>query len=1085
MTVGDALAHEGTDGYLFPLSFAQARLWILDQIAPGSTAYTMRCAVRLRQEVDPAVLERAFNVLVERHETLRTVFRVQDDEPRQLVRPSMQIRLRCCDLTALPPGRREAAATALAVELAEQPFDLGAGPLLRTMLIRLGANDHILVIAVHHIVADGWSMGVLAGELGVVYEGLLVGRGVGLSALVVQYADFAVWQREWLAGERLAEQVAFWRGALEGCAGLALPLDRPRPLVQAHRGAAVEFGVSGEVLSGLSGVARESQATVFMVVFAGFAVVLGRWCGQDDVVVGAPTAGRTRAELEGLIGFFVNTLVLRVDLSGDPSLGEVVRRVREVALGAYAHADLPFERLVEELAPQRDLSRNPVFQVTFQLFESPTAPDAVSLQGGLEVPVTSSLFDLRFDLWPAASGLAGRVEFDTDLFDRQSIEWLVERFGGVLEQLAAEPARRLSELWLLPAGQRQLLERVNETAAPIPAGLVHDAVAARTAQAPDARAVADADGAFSYAELDAHANGLAWRLDELGVERGALVALCLERGRHFTAAALGTLRAGGAYLPLDPAYPPARLDHVLADAEPAVLVTSAALAERLHAAETTRTLLIDPWPATAEAPPARELDPTDAAYVIYTSGSTGTPKGVVVEHRSLMNLIAWHRHAYAITPTDHCSQIASVGFDAACWELWPSLTAGAQLEICDDATRADADALLRWLDTYQITVAFIPTPLAELLLTRRWPATSPLRYLLTGGDTLRRYANPDHPYTLVNHYGPTESTVVTTATEITASETPGRLPAIGRPIANTTIYIVDHHQTPAPPGTPGELWIGGESLARGYHHDPDLTRDRFIDNPFHPHPPRLYRTGDLVRLNPHGTLDFLGRTDTQIKIRGYRIEPREIETLLHHHPQITHAIVTTHTDPTTHTPHLTAHITTDSPALTGSGVRSWLKTRLPEPMVPGAIAVLDRFPLTAHGKIDYDALPEPEPVAAHEHEGDEPADALEDALCRIWADALRRDRIGVHDDFFEHGGHSLLAMQVVSRVRDAFHYELPLRTLFERPTTADVAALLRREAGPAERLERSAQVLIRVLSLSDADVETLLREPLDAEAGTP
>ena len=600
---------------------------------------------------------------------------------------------------------------------------------------------------------------------------------------------------------------------------------------------------------------------------------------------------------------------------------------------------------------------------------------------------------------------------------------------------------------------------------------------------PDAVAVTDRDGSFSYGQLEGHAEGLARRLGELGLERGALVAICLERGRLFTAAALAALKAGCAYLPLDPAYPPARLERILNDAAAPLLLTSPQLAARLTPPPATATLLLDPWPhSAAAAGRGRAAGPDEAAYVIYTSGSTGTPKGVVCEHRSLMNLVAWHQHAYTISPQDRGAQIASVGFDAAVWEIWPYLTAGASVHVCDDHTRADPDALLRWLDQHQITVAFIPTPLTELLLTRPWPPQSPLRYLLTGGDTLHHWANPDHPYQLVNHYGPTESTVVTTATPIPPTPTPGQLPPIGTPIHNTTCYIVDHHQTPAPPGTPGELWIGGTSLARGYHNDPHLTTSRFIPNPFHPHPPRLYQTGDLVRLNPNHTLTFLGRSDNQIKIRGYRIEPREIETLLHQHPHITHAIITTHPTPT---PHLTAHITTDQTDLSGAAVRAWLKERLPDPMVPSAIAVLDAFPLTTHGKIDYEALPVPQPLTQRDTTAAPPADAVEAALCRIWADTLRAGEIGVNDDFFEHGGNSLLAMQIVSRVRDAFRYELPMRTLFEHPTVAEVAAVLRRDAGPVEVLERAAVVLLRVLSLSDEDVERLLREPQDAEAGTP
>jgi amino acid adenylation domain-containing protein/non-ribosomal peptide synthase protein (TIGR01720 family) len=898
------------EGYLFPLSLAQARLWILDQLAPGSVMYNLRGGVRIRQALDPAAMQRALNAVVERHEALRTVFRVVDGGPAQLVLPAMSVPLQCYDLRRLPRDRRDEAAARLAVELADEPFALSEGPLLRALLIWLGPADYAMVFCFHHIVADGWSMGVLARELGALYEAEAAGREARLAPLPVQYADFAVWQREWLSGERLAQQVAYWREALAGMATLELPLDRPRPAVQAHRGAGFAFAVPAAVVEGLGRVARQAGATLFMTLLAGFGAVLGRWCGQEDVVVGAPIAGRNRAELEGLIGFFVNTLVLRVDLSGEPSFRELVGRVRQVALGAYAHADLPFEKLVEELAPQRDLSRNPLFQVTFQLFDAPTTPEGAGPRGGFELPVTSSLFDLRVDLSPGpAGGLSGRVEFDTDLLDRESVEWLVERFEWFLAQVAADPERAVGAVWLLPPAHRRRLAAWNATAAPAPRGCVHPVVAERAARDPGREAVADAGGAWSYGELEGRANRLAHRLVDLGVAVGDVVAVCLPRGRAFVAAALGVLRAGAAYLPLDPAYPPARLAHVLHDAAPAALIADPDMAGDLPRPDGVPLLGLAAWPAGPEEPPEVAVQGADAAYVIYTSGSTGAPKGVVVEHRSLLNLVAWHQRAYAVGAADRGAQVASVGFDAAVWEIWPYLCAGASVCVCDDDTRAEPERLVRWLADNRISVAFLPTPLAELVIERPWPAQAALRVLLTGGDTLRRWANPAHPYALVNHYGPTESTVVTSAAPVPAQARDGRLPAIGGPIANTVCYVVDRHGTPVGPGCPGELWVGGAGLARGYHRDPALTAERFVANPFEATPARLYRTGDLVRWRTDGTLAFLGRTDSQVKIRGYRVEPLEIETLLARHPAVTQAVVTTRADGAG-APQLTAYVTT-------------------------------------------------------------------------------------------------------------------------------------------------------------------------------
>ena len=694
------------------------------------------------------------------------------------------------------------------------------------------------------------------------------------------------------------------------------------------------------VVERLGGVARESGATLFMVGLAGWAVVLGRWCGQGEVVVGAPIAGRDRAELEGLIGFFVNTLVLRVDVSGDPSFVELVGRVREVALGAYAHSEVPFEKLVEELAPTRDLSRNPLFQVTFQLFDSPSSPDVSVVGGGLEIPVTSSLFDVRVDVWPAGSGpsagWSGRVEFDTDLFERSSIEALIDRFVWLLDRVGREPQRPIGSWSLLPQRHRVLLERWNATGAVVPGGTVVAAFEARVGSHPDLVAVSGPGGGgggvgLTYRELNGWANRLARRLVGAGVERGDLVAVCVPRGCGFVVAALAVMKAGAAYVPLDPVYPPARLAHVIGHARPRVVITTDELAGRVGVA--SPTIIIDGdvgggGDADVVVGDERvgvgvEIDEHDLAYVIYTSGSTGIPKGVEIEHHSLMNLIGWHNTAYSIVPQDRASQIASVGFDAAVWEIWPYLAAGASVHTATDEIRADPDLLIDWLDDQQITIAFIPTPLAETLLDKPWPATSRLHHLLTGGDTLHRQPNPEHPYTLVNHYGPTETTVVATATSPTrsrASRPFGEPPSIGSPIANTTCVIIDTAGRVAGPGQSGELHIGGPGLARGYHDDAELTSRRFIVDPTittitpttasaPAAASRFYATGDLARWNPDGTITFLGRTDNQLKIRGHRIEPAELESIITTHPNITNAIVTTHPHPTTAAPQLAAYIT--------------------------------------------------------------------------------------------------------------------------------------------------------------------------------
>ena len=576
VTAEEAIPRVARDG-TFPLSFAQARLWFLDQLSPGNPFYNVQTSIRHRGVVDHTALQAAVGLLVERHESLRTVFRVVGGEPRQVVLPVVRVPLEAHDLRHLPPSERQGEAVRIALEQLERPYDLTTGPLLRTKLVRLDEREFVLLVGVHHVVADGWSVGVLSRELGEVY-GDLVGGGDGrvLAPLVVQYVDFAVWQRERLAGEWLVGELGWWRGALDGLSGLALPTDRARPAVQGHRGAGFGFVVDRAVVESVGVVARGSSATSFMVALAVWAVVLGRWCGQDEVVVGAPIAGRDRAELEGLIGFFVNTLVLRVDVSGDPTFAELVGRVREVALGAYAHAEVPFEKLVEELAPQRDLSRNPLFQVTFQLFDSPAAEGGIG--DGLEIPVSSSLFDIRVDMWPAAGGWAGRVEFDSDLFERASIEALIDRFVWLLGEAAADPRRRIGSWALLPDEHRRLLQQWNDTAAAVPAITVIDAFAEQVTVNADREAVSDDEGTWTYRQLDDESRIVARRL---GDARGQVIAVCLPRGRRFAAAALGVMRAGAAYLPLDPAYPTARLSYILAHADADAVITTDDLASQL------------------------------------------------------------------------------------------------------------------------------------------------------------------------------------------------------------------------------------------------------------------------------------------------------------------------------------------------------------------------------------------------------------------------------------------------------------------------------------------------------------------------
>jgi amino acid adenylation domain-containing protein len=880
--------------YVFPVSFAQQRLWFLDELSPGNPFYNVTTAVRLRFELSVAALVDALTEIVRRHEVLRSTFAAPDGTPVQLVGPPGPVELPVRDLRGHPAPEEQA--NRLVAEAARRPFDLREGPLLRAELLRLGNTDWVLLLVVHHIVFDGWSGSVLFGELRALYGVFVQGRPSHLPELPLQYGDYAVWQRETLE-DRLAPQLEYWRRDLSGLPTLELPLDRPRPAVQAHTGGSLMFTVPAAVTAALRALAREESATLFMALLAAYAVLLGRYARQEDVVVGSPVAGRDRAELEGLIGLFVNTVVLRCNVSGEPTFRELIGRVRRTCLGAFAHQEVPFERLVEELQPERDLSRNPLFQVTFQLFNAPgrggevTGSDVAATRGAertysggaLEVRSGTSLFDLRLDLTETAEGLQGRIEYADDLFDHGTIKRLAGHYRGLLSALAADADVPVTTIDFRTAAERRALEAINGRDAPLPDDVtIHELVAQQARGRPDAIALEHGDQRLTYAELDSRANRIAHLLGDLAPE--TLVGVCLERSVDLVVALLGVLKAGGAYVPLDPAYPAARLAFMVEDSQCPVVLTHEAVRARLPTTS-ARLVSLDGDEALLYAQrdddPGERATASGLAYVIYTSGSTGRPKGVMIEHRGVLNLCAWHQRAYRVTPADRATQVAGLSFDATVWELWPYLTAGASVVIADEDTRSSPPLLMRWLADRGATLSFVPTPVAELLLVEPLPRNLDLRALLTGGDVLHSGAPPGAPFALVNHYGPTECSVVATAGRVPlASELGGRLPSIGSPIANTRVWVVDAYGRPAPVGVPGELVIGGAGLARGYWRRPELTAERFVTGFVAEVHERVYRTGDLVRWRADGTLEFIGRIDEQVKVRGFRIELGEIESAI-------------------------------------------------------------------------------------------------------------------------------------------------------------------------------------------------------------
>ena len=1038
-----------------PLSFAQQRLWFLDQLEPGSSVYNIPVAFRLTGRLDTGALDQSLNEVIRRHEALRTTFSVVDDQPVQVVAPSLTLKLEIVDIRDVPEGEREVEVERLTGEEAHRSFDLGRGPLFRASLLKLGEAEHVLLLSMHHIVSDGWSMGVLYSELSQLYEAFHEGKTSSLPDLPVQYGDFAIWQRQWLQGGVLDKQLTYWKERLEGAtAVLELPTDRPRPPVQTYRGGRQSFVLPKSVTEGLKVLSRKEGISLFMVLLGAFQVLLYRYTGQEDIVVGSPIANRTREEVEGLIGFFVNTLVLRTDLSGDPSFRAVLKRVREVALGAYDHQDVPFEKLVDELQPERDPSHTPLFQVMFVLQNMPSQPiDLKELTvSPLALNIETVMFDLTLGILEDRGDVTGSLEYNSDLFGAGTVARMVGHYERVLEGIVAELDASISELPLLTEAESyQLVEGWNDTALDYPRErCVHELFEAQVVRRPDAIAVAGNGMQLTYRELNDRANQLAHYLQDERVGSEVFVGVYMERSPEMLVGLLGILKAGGAYVPLDPAHPGARLAFMMKESGMGVLLTQGDLVDTLPA-EGMRVICLDrDWPKIAQGSMGNPISGTamdDLAYLIYTSGSTGQPKGIQVEHGSLLNLVFWHQRAFGVSASDRATQVAGPAFDASVWELWPYLSAGASIHIPDDETRGSAEGLRDWLVAEEISISFLPTPLAEIMLSLEWPSEVALRSLLTGGDKLHQRPGPGLPFELVNNYGPTENTVVTTSGVVAPVDGSQGVPSIGRPIANVQTYVLDRYLKPVPIGVTGELCIGGQGLARGYLNDPDLTKEKFIPNPFSDDPgSRLYKTGDMVRYLPDGDIEFLGRIDHQVKIRGFRIELGEIELVLNEYPEVQESVVLARED-VPGSAYLVAYVIPSEGAVPlVKELRDFLKKKLPEYMVPSAFMMLESFPLTPNGKIDRKALPIPDAPTLHsEVPHVKPRDALELQLTEIWERLLGVEPIGIKDNFFELGGHSLLAAQLFSKMERVVGKKLPLAMLFQAPTVEKLAAILRDE----------------------------------------
>ncbi|MBW4454435.1 MAG: amino acid adenylation domain-containing protein [Nostoc indistinguendum CM1-VF10] len=1038
-----------------PLSFAQQRLWFFDQFEPGSSSYNLPRTIRLQGKLNIDALSASLNEIIKRHEILRTSFAISDGQPIQVIFPSVNLELPVVDLQYIPQEHREVELYRLAKEEAQTGFDLTQAPLLRVKLLRLDGKDHVILLTFHHIVSDGWSTDILVREVATVYTAFCAGRPSSLPQLPIQYADFAVWQRQWLEGEALNNQLAYWQKQLSGKLPiLQLPTDRPRPTVQTYAGKTLSFVLPIRLSKGLKTLSKQESVTLFMTLLAAFKTLLYRYTNQTDILIGSPVANRNRAEIENLIGFFVNTLVLRSNLSGNPSFRDLLKQVREVALEAYAHQDLPFEKLVEEIQLERNLSHNPLFQVMFVLQNAPIRQ--LELPGLMVEPLenkgTTAKFDLSLVIEDVEQGLIVNFEYNTDLFDEITISRLAANFEVLLTGIVTNPQQHLWELPLLTATEtQQLLEWSQGEISLQPELCLHQIFEAQVEKNPDAIAVVFENEYLTYKELNQRANQLAHYLQKQGVKKEVLVGICVERSLYMVISIIAILKAGGAYVPLDTAYPKERLGYMLADAQISVLLTQKHLLETLppHNAQTVyldseENLFI----TQSTANPISQSAPDNLAYVIYTSGSTGQPKGVLINHSNVVRLFTAVQPWYNFHQQDAWTLFHSYAFDFSVWEIWGALLYGGKLVVVPYWVSRSPEAFYELLSQEQVTVLNqTPSAFRQLIQVEQSVSELPtlkLRLVIFGGEALDIQSlqpwfarHGDKSPQLVNMYGITETTVHVTYRPLTLADLHTTASVIGRPIPDLQVYLLDKNQQLVPIGVPGEMYIGGAGLARGYLNRPDITQERFIVHPLSKQG-KLYKSGDLARYLPNGDIEYLGRIDHQVKIRGFRIELGEIESALNQHPDVQTNVVIAREDKPGEQ-RLVAYIVSKSlQDINTTELRHFLAEKLPNYMLPTAFVILDKLPLTPNGKVDRKALPAPDITTGLSAIFVPPRTPTEQIIVDIWADVLGQEKIGIYDNFFDLGGHSLLATQVVSRLREVFKIDLPLRNLFENPTVINL-----------------------------------------------
>ncbi|MEH1855162.1 MAG: amino acid adenylation domain-containing protein [Nostoc sp.] len=1065
------------------LSFAQQRLWFLAKLDPNSSFYNIPAAVRLQGQLNIKALQQSFNEILRRHEALRANFQTIQGQPVAIISSVTSLPLPVFDISELPANQREAQVRQQALAEAQQPFDLKSDLLLRVKLLRLSEQEHVVLFTMHHIVSDGWSIGVLVRELVAFYQtfcdeqlslrsrsvsqtdatrSLLPLWGTPLAELPFHYVDFAAWQRQWLQKEALQSQLSYWVQQLQGVPRvLELPTDHPRPPVQTFRGATYSFELSNELSVALNKFSQQQGATLFMTLLAAFQTLLWRYTNSEDIVVGSPIANRNRAEVEGLIGLFVNTLVLRTNLAGNPSFEELLTRVREVALGAYVHQDLPFELLVEELQPQRDLSHAPLFQVMFVLQNAPMSD--LKLPGmtlsTLVIESGSAKFDLTLEMAETAQGLFATLEYSTDLFEESTISRMAGHLQSLLQGIVANPQGRLSELPLLTELEKhQLLVEWNDTKSEYPQEkCIHELFESQVEETPDAIAVVFEDEQLTYCELNKRANQLAHYLRTLGVESEVLVGICLERSLSMVIGLLAILKAGGAYVPLDPSYPQERKAFMLQDSQPKVLLTQQQLVESLPT-HTAKVVCLDSnWEIISQHSqenPACDLSLDNLAYVIYTSGSTGQPKGAMNSHRGICNRLLWMQSTYQLTVSDRILQKTPFSFDVSVWEFFWTLITGARLVVAQPEGHRDTNYLVNLIFQQQITTLhFVPSMLQVFLEAKGLERCQSLKRVMVSGEALSVQLQ-QHFFNrldaqLHNLYGPTEAAVDITFWQCKNSITNQKTIPIGRPIANIHIYLLDKYLNPVPVGVTGELYIGGVGVARGYLNRPDLTAEKFIPNPFQrgrggkqdqsSNSERLYKTGDLARYLPNGDIEYIGRIDHQVKVRGFRIELLEIEAFISQHAAVRETVVTVQQD-SVDSQRIVAYIVPHSEqTLAINQLRGFLESKLPSYMIPGTFVTLEALPLTPNGKLDRKKLPIPDTARPDlEAVYQPPQTEVEKSIANIWQEILNVEKVGIDDNFFELGGHSLLLIQVHSKLREIFKSDLSVLDLFRYPTISSL-----------------------------------------------